>query len=83
MAKFNIGDSVWAMRADRPTERRVFGVIETSNINETGTLLFYQLTDLLEYGTKREVKSYGDLPGNRYEAKHVHSTKKELLDSFL
>ena len=85
MKRFKIGDSVWAMRADRPTERKVFGVIETSNINESATLLFYQLTNLLgvTHGTKREVKSYGDLPGSRYEARHVHATKKELLDSFL
>lgn len=79
MKRFKVGDSVWAMRADRPEERTVFGVLECSNINGNATILFYQLTD----GRSHNIRAYGELPGNRYDARNVHATKKELLDSFL
>lgn len=79
---FDIGDKVWTIRMDRPEELKVFAVIECMDLNnEISSIRFYQLVD--SQAISLTVKSYGELPGKRYEASVVHATKRELLDSFL
>ena len=82
---FKVGDKVWAMRADKPEELKVFAVIECLNtiVLDGNSIIFYQLVHPSSQPISLHVKSYGELPGTRYKAHTVHATKKQLLDSFL